>query len=192
MTTIVIALADGFAEWETTLLGAVARSYYRAEVRYAAPGARPVTSMGGMTVTPDLALDAIDRDAIDALVVCGGTIWQTSDAPDLTALLTGARARGKVVGAICDGTIAAARSGILDAVRHTSNGAGHLDGTGYGGKARYENVPHAVTDHGIVTAPGTAPVSFMAEVMKATGLADDQLAPFVAMHAAQYGGSSHP
>jgi putative intracellular protease/amidase len=188
MTSIVTILTEGFADWETTLLGAVARGFYKAEVRYAAPGAKPVTSTGGMKVTPDLALEEIDVGAIDAMVVCGGAIWQTPAAPDLTDLLTAAHQQGKVIGAICDGTVAAARTGLLDKLRHTSNGAGYLDATGYKGKALYNDVPHAVTDHNVVTAAATAPVSFMSEVMKAVGLGDDQLDYYVGMHAAQFAG----
>jgi putative intracellular protease/amidase len=187
MTTIVIILTEGFADWETTLLGAVAHGFYKADVRYAAPGGQPVTSSGGMKVTPGMALEAVDVTELDALVVCGGTVWQTPQAPDLTRLLNDARAHGKVVGAICDGTLAAARTGILDKVGHTSNGAGYLDASGYAGKTHYRDVPHAVSDKGVITASATAPVSFMAEVMKATGLADDQLEYYIGMHAAQYG-----
>jgi putative intracellular protease/amidase len=187
MTTIVIILTEGFADWETTLLGAVAHGFYRAEVNYASPGGTPVTSSGGMNVSPGTALEDVDVSALDALVVCGGTIWQTPQAPDLTRILNAARAAGKVVAAICDGTVAAARTGILDDVTHTSNGAGYLDQTGYGGRSHYQDVQHAVSDRGVITASATAPVSFMAKVMRAVGLADEQLDFYVGMHAAQYG-----
>ena len=187
MTTIVTILTDGFADWETALLNAVAHGFYKAETQFASPGGRPVTSSGGMKVTPELALENLDLDQLDALIVCGGSIWQSPDAPDLTTLLNAAKAKGKVIGAICDGTVAAARTGLLDTIDHTSNGEGYLDGTGYKGKAHYRTSPHAVVDQKVVTAPATAPVSFMAEVMKAVGLADDNLDYYVGMHAAQYG-----
>lgn len=186
MTTILTILTDGFADWETALLNGAARAYYGITTLYAAPGGRKVTSMGGLRVTPDIALDAIDLDAVDAIVVCGGTAWHGQDAPDLGTLLKDARERGKVVGAICDGTVAAARTGILDDIGHTSSGAGYLDGTGYGGAARYRDVSFAVAEDGVVTAPATAPVSFMAEMMRALGLADDNLEFFLGMHAAQH------
>jgi putative intracellular protease/amidase len=187
MTTIVTILTEGFADWETGLLNGVARGFYRAETRYATPGGEPVTSTGGMQVTPDLALEDIDPAELDALVVCGGTAWQTPQAPDLTSLLTAAVKAGKVVGAICDGTVAAAKTGILDNVAHTSNGVGYLDTSGYKGKSRYRDVPHAVRDGNIVTGAATMPVSFMAEVMRAVGLADDQLEFYLGMHAAEHG-----
>ena len=40
MTTIVTVLTDGFADWETALLNAAARSYYGIETLFAAPGGR--------------------------------------------------------------------------------------------------------------------------------------------------------
>ncbi len=186
MTTIVTILTEGFADWETTLLNAVAHSFYKVETRYATPGGAPVTSSGGMRVTPDLALEAIDLDTVDAVIVCGGTIWQSPEAPDLRPLLTAARARDKLIGLICDATVAAAAAGLLDTVRHTSNGAGYLDATLYGGAALYVDTAKAVTDARIVTAAGVAPVSFMAAIMAGLGLADDNLAYYVGMHAAQF------
>lgn len=186
MATIVTILTDGFADWETALLNAVARSFYGCTIRIASPGGRPVTSSGGMMVTPDLALEDIDLEGTDAVVVSGGSAWQQPGAPVLDALLTEARRADKVIGLICDATVAAAKAGFLDEIAHTSNGAGYLDGTGYDGKTRYRDVPYAVRDGRIVTAPGTAPVSFMAEVMRALGLGDANLDYYLGLHAAQH------
>lgn len=186
MTTIITILTDGFADWETALLNAAARSYYKVDTRFATPGGKPVTSSGGLQVTPDLAMEDIDLAAVDAVIVSGGTIWQTAAAPDLTDLLTSAHEAGKVVGAICDATVAAARTGLLDRVQHTSNGAGYLDGTGYRGAVLYRDVPAAVTDARVITAPATAPVSFMAAVMRALGLGDANLDYYVGMYAAEH------
>lgn len=186
MTTIVTVLTENFADWETALLNAVARSFYGTEVRFAAPGGKAVTSSGGMRVTPDLAFEDIDLDQLDALVISGGTIWQRPEAPDLKPILTAAHEKGKVIGLICDATVAGAKTGLLDKVAHTSNGEGYLDGTGYKGGRLYRDVPHAISDAKVVTAPATAPVSFMAEVMRALGIADDNLDFYVGMHAAQF------
>ena len=186
MTKIVTVLTEGFADWETGLLNGAARTFYGVETAYATPGGEPVTSSGGMKVAADVALEDIDVDELDALIVCGGTAWQQPGAPDLRALLTAAEAKNKVIGVICDGTVAAARTGLLDRHAHTSNGAGYLDATGYKGKARYSDVPHAVTDGRLVTAPGTAPVSFMGAVMRALGIGGDELDFYLGLHAAQH------
>jgi putative intracellular protease/amidase len=188
MTRIVTILTEGFADWETGLLNGAARGFYGLETHFASPGGEPVRSAGGMKVEPDIALASVDVGALDALIVCGGDAWQGPGAPDLTAMLGQAQDQGKVIAAICDGTVALARSGLLDDVAHTSNGAGYLDATGYRGKALYRNVPHAVFDRQIITAPGTAPVSFMAATMRALGLGGDQLDFYLGLHAAEHGG----
>lgn len=187
MTTIATILTEGFADWETAILNSVAR-YTGQKTVFVTPGGAPVTSTGGFKVTPDLALEDLDLDTIDALVVSGGTIWQSEAAPDVSTPIQSARAKGKVVAGICDGTMVLARAGMLDTVDHTSNGVGYLDGTGYGGAARYRDVPYAVRDGKIVTATATAPVGFMSEVFAALGLADDNLAYYVGMHAAEHAG----
>ena len=188
MSHIVTILTEGFADWETTLLNAVARGFYKAETTYASPGGRPVTSMGGMRVTPDVAIEAINPAEIDALVICGGSAWKQTGAPDITAVVQDARKAGKIVAGICDGTFALAKTGVLDGVVHTSNGVGYLDETGYRGRASYLDEPAAVSANGIITASATAPVSFAEKVLEAVGLADDQLHYYVAMHARQYAG----
>ncbi len=187
MTTILTILTEGFADWETALLNAVAHAFYKVETRFATPGGLPVTSSGGMTVTPSLKLEEIDAADFDAIIVCGGTIWQSPAAPDVAPLLRDAKAKGKLIGLICDATVAGAKAGLLDGIRHTSNGAGYLDFTGYAGAALYRDTEGAVSDGGIVTAGGTSPVAFMAAVMEGLGLADDNLSYYVGMHAAQFG-----
>jgi len=186
MTTIVTILTQGYADWETALLNAVARQYYEVDTLYATPDGRPVVSAGGLRVTPDLAIADIDPGAMDALVLNGGTAWSAPDAPELGDVLHAARASGRLVAAICDGTLALARAGLLDQVRHTGNAPDALTATGYAGAALYQQTPAAVSDGGVVTAPGTAPVSFMAAVMAGLGRHDDNLAFYLGLHAAEH------
>ena len=186
MTKIVTILTEGFADWETTLLNAVAHTYYKVVTTYATPGGKSVTSSGGMRVTPDMAAEDVKPDDFDAVIVCGGSAWQGANPPDVAPLLHATKDRGVLLGLICDGTVAAAKAGILDDVRHTSNGAGYLDETGYKGKALYRDTAAAVTDHRIVTAAGTSPVAFMSAIMEGLGVADDNLSYYVGLHAAQY------
>ena len=124
MTRIVTVLTEGFADWETTLLNAVARGFYRVETTYASPGGKPVTSMGNMNVQPQLSLADIDPAGIDALVICGGAGWRQPEAPDISLLARSVHEAGKLVAGICDGTFALARTGLLDDIAHTSNGVG--------------------------------------------------------------------
>jgi putative intracellular protease/amidase len=189
MTTFLTILTQGYADWETALLNATAKGYYGVETRFATPGGRPVTSAGGLKVTPDMAIENIDLGDFDVLLVNGGTAWSQPDAPDIGKLARDAVAAGKIVGGICDGTVALARSGVLDTARHTSNSTDNLPPTGYKGAGFYQDVPYAVTDGRIVTAPGTAPVSFMAAILDQLGLKDANLDFYLGLHAAEHGAS---
>jgi putative intracellular protease/amidase len=186
MTKIVTILTDGFADWETSLLNAVARGFYSVDTAYATLDGMPVVSMGGMKVTPDFALSDLDAAGYDALIVCGGGAWEQPDAPDISTSLQKARTDGKVVAGICAGSYQLARAGLLDGVAHTSNSSADLEATGYRGLAHYRETAEAVRDGKIVSAAGVAPVSFMAKVMEALGLRDGNLDFYVGLHAAQY------
>lgn len=186
MTTIVTILTPGYADWETALLNAGARDYYGVETRFATPGGEMITSSGGLRVTPHLAVEDIEMSTIDAIIVNGGSIWSTPAAPDLSALLRVASDAGKTVGGICDGVMALARAGLLDTVRHTANGPESLPDTGYKGGALFTGSPKAVLDGKIVTAPGTAPVSFMGAVLEAMGLRDGDLDFYLGLYAAEH------
>ena len=187
MTSAITILTDNFADWETALLNSTARLYYGFYTRFATPGGQPVTSSGGMLVTPQLALEDISLDELDLLMVCGGSSWQSGKAPDLTALLRAAQAKNIVLAGICDGTRVLAQAGVLDNVRHTSNSAANLLETGYAGAALYQDVPWAVADQRVITAPGTAPVTFTREVLRTLGIHDDNLTAYLAMHGAEHG-----
>lgn len=159
---IAIVLLDGFADWEVGLFAAAGRAWLGARIRFHAPGGRPVRSMGGLAAMPDAALEDLRTGDHDALALIGSSGWEADGAPDLTDLVRGDLAAGRPVGAICGGTVAAARAGALDDRRHTSNAAAYLieHARGYRGAAHYVDGPRAVVDGSLVTAPGTAPASF--------------------------------
>lgn len=121
-----------------------------------------------------------------AVVAVGGVIWETEDAPDLNVLLADQHAGGGVVAGICGGTLAPARAGLLDETAHTSNDVDFLRDNvkGYAGADLYRQSAVAVSDNHVVTAPGTAPVSFTAAIFESGGLGADTVAQFRAMLAA--------
>lgn len=186
MTRVITILTENFSDWETALINSAGRCYYGFDTRFATPGGSPVTSSGGLLVSAHLAIEAIDPDEIELLIVCGGTLWQTDRAVDITGLVAAAYQGNVIVAGICDGTRVLAQSGVLDTVRHTSNSAENLSSLNYAGAAYYQNVPYAVADRRVITAPGTAPVSFMAEILRTLNIGDENLNAYLAMHAAEH------
>jgi putative intracellular protease/amidase len=121
-----------------------------------------VTSEGGLVVKPDGAFDDIQPEKTRAIIVCGSGKWARKDATDISPLLNSAVEEGVLVGAICAGTVAAARSGLFEGRRHTSNGRDWIlkHCRDYKGRHLYQNVNDAIFDKGVVTAPSSAPASF--------------------------------
>lgn len=188
MLRIAIALAEDFADWECALLMAVARSYLGVEILTATPDGQPVTSMGGLKVAPDLAYAALVPERYDALVIPGGLGWEKGHAFDYGPMARDFHAAGKVVAGICAAASALASTGILDSVAHTGNAlASHQKYPAYRGEALYRDQPQAVSDGKIVTAPGSAPITFTKEILKALDLwtpeAESEIRAFSREHA---------
>jgi len=163
MTTILALLTPDYADWEFGLLAAVARGYCDIDVLTASADGRPVVSAGGLMVTPDMAFNDIDLGRLRAT-------WESPAAPDIADLLQAAHWDQRLIAAICGGTRALAAAGLLDRVQHTSNSADYLaDIVAYRGHDFYRDVPDALRSGNIITAPGTAPVTFMRAVIGALG-----------------------
>ena len=61
-----------------------------------------------------------------------------------------------------------ARAGLLDNRYHTSNARAYLAASGYRGGRFYREVP-AISDQGVITASGVAPIDFAREIFQALG-----------------------
>ncbi len=180
----------GWADWEAGFVLAALREYFGFTVRIATPGGVEAISIGGVRAAADLAFADVRPEELDVLLVIGSERWRDETNPEVVDLLRRAGAAGKPIGAICAGTLAAARAGLLDGRAHTSNSrdflTAHADG--YAGADRYVETPRAVHDDGVVTAPGSAPGSFSVAVLRL--VAPDQadaIDGYAAMLAAEYG-----
>lgn len=160
--TIGFVFVEGVADWEFGMLSASAAEWFRARAVALAPVARTVRSIAGFLLTPERGVSVSENADLDAVAVIGSDLWPTSAAPDLTPLLQSVAGRDGVVGGICGGTLPLARAGLFAEARHTSNGRdwilNHVPA--YSGHENYEDVPHAVADGRIVSAPGSAPGTF--------------------------------
>jgi putative intracellular protease/amidase len=182
MKRLAVLLTEGYADWECGQLIASARSEFKFDVVITSPDGNMVTSMGGLRSLVDISFDKIDSATTDCLVLCGGTIWETEKAPDLNARLQQFASSNCVMGAICGATLAYARAGLLNDTAHTSNAPGYLAAAKeYRGEAFYRNVPHAIRSDRMVTAAGTAPITFTAEIYRALGLGGAELDEYVVM-----------
>jgi putative intracellular protease/amidase len=159
---------DGYADWEPAhALSELRRSGNRSVVVVGFSD-EPVTSMGGLRVSPDITLRETRLPEVEILVLPGGDFWEGSyPEAELNRVLIGLVASGVPVAAICGGTLALARAGLLNDRHHTSNMPGYLaeHAPQYSGASLYEDGP-AVSDGGVITASGLAPVDFAREIFK--------------------------
>lgn len=188
MANIGVVLTPGFADWEYAFIAGTAKPFYGIDVRFFTPAPGNLRSQGGLAVTLDDGLEQCLQWRPDVVAVIGGMVWESTAAPDITAFLQTLHGQGATLAGICGATLALARAGLLDSVAHTSNSADflHRNAPGYAGAALYKNTPAAVHAGRIITAPGTAPISFTAEVFAAAGLAPQSTAQFRAMLAAEH------
>jgi putative intracellular protease/amidase len=163
---IQILVFDGFADWEPAFALAELRRSGGRSVVTVGFGLGPVTSMGGLRVVPDRALADIRPAEMEMLILPGGDMWESSyPEAEVNQTLNDLVAADVPVAAICGGTLAVARAGLLNRRRHTSNMPGYIAEhcPDYSGASLYEVVP-SVNDQGVITASGLAPVEFAREI----------------------------
>ncbi|QCW27432.1 glutamine amidotransferase [Lysobacter enzymogenes] len=156
---IVLLMIDRPADWEYAPLAGAAHAWFGIDVVSASIDAAPLTTMGGLSLQPQRRLAELDPGDGDLWVVPGSPLWDEAPAPAPIVRPCASAPRAAIAG-ICGGTRALAAAGLLNERAHTSNEPGYLDAVpGYSGQAQYREQA-CVSTGGIVTAPGTSPVSF--------------------------------
>lgn len=185
---VALILTPGFADWEYAFIAGVGGPFYGLDVAFFAPQPGTLCSQGGLTAVVEKGVDEVADWHPSAIVVVGGTVWETAHAPDISVLLKEQLERGVTVAGICGGTLALARAGLLNDRAHTSNDADFLtrNAANYAGQSHFVASASAVVDSHVITAPGTAPVSFSARVFGALGVDEDTVRQFKAMMAAEH------
>lgn len=188
MTKVAVMLTEGFADWEYALIGGTGGPFYGLDVQYFAPESGELQSQGGLTARVSQDFEALMAWQPAVVVVVGGMIWETDNAPDVSNILKSLHGSGTSIGGICGGTLALARAGLLDSTSHTSNDGDFLKkhASGYQGEAFYQPSASAVSADRVITAPGTAPASFTVAVFAAAGLSDEVTSQFKRMMAAEH------
>lgn len=169
---------DTMSDWEIGYLTAEINTgrYFRKDatpVKLVTVGAdkNPITTMGGMKVTPEISVEECIIGSGDMLILAGGETWTAPVHNSILEKASESLANGNYVAGICGATFGLAQKGLLDTTRHTSNDLGYLKMMipNYVGESHYE-YKGAVTDNNLITAAGIAPLEFTVEVMKALGV----------------------
>jgi putative intracellular protease/amidase len=161
MKTCYLFLFDGFADWEPALVTSGLNSNTEFAVRTFSVDGKIVNSMGNLQVKPDLDLNEIRGASFDLLILPGGKEWEKGGNSGILEFTKETFEKGITIAAICAATTFLAKIGILNSVRHTSNGLEYLKGQvpNYTAEANYVIQP-CVKDKNIITANGAAMIEF--------------------------------
>lgn len=188
MAKVAIILTQDFADWEYALLAGTGRAFYGLDIQFFGPEIGQISTQGGLHVFVPQNLDEIFRWLPEVIVVVGGNSWTSKNAPNISELLKAQHSGGGVVAGICGGTLALARAELLNETLHTSNDIDFLkqNAKGYSGSEYFRESATAMCENRVITAPGTAPVSFTAAVFESAGLKKDKVLQFKQMMAAEH------
>lgn len=169
---VLFVLLDDYADWEGAFLASSLNSGVTPDgnTRYiaktVAPTPEAVRSLGGFRTVPDYCFQNVPADYA-ALILVGGTRWDSDEALQVIPIVEQALKRGIIVGAICNAASFLAAHGFLNHVRHTGNTVEQLK---LWGKGNYTNEAgfveqQAVADGLMVTANGTGYLEFCRELL---------------------------
>ena len=179
MEIIAIYATETISDWEyayltTQVAEAEAQVPDRFKVLFVGESLGAVRSKGGIEVAPCLTLQDIqNRTDIAAFVVPGADTYFDGHEQLLDTIKV-LNKNEVLLAAICGGTVAFARAGVLDHCKHTSNAQGFLATVNYANIDGYKE-EDVVFDGGVITASGLAPVLFTAAVLRAAGVYPDDV-----------------
>jgi putative intracellular protease/amidase len=178
-STAYLLVFDGLADWEPAHALCEINKSGKFDVVTAGFSTSPVSTMGGLKLTPDATIDNLDESAARILILPGGDMWEKKSNPQLKALLCRLHQRNVPIAAICAATLEIARAGLTRGVRHTSNAREYLQAMVPDYQDSDWYVDHlAVADKYIITASGLGSLEFAREVIRQLNLyseADTQL-----------------
>jgi putative intracellular protease/amidase len=170
--TVYVAVYDTLADWEYGYLAARVNSPAlqsdpdRFRVRTASHDGLAVTTMGGVRIDPDVALESVEAEGTALFVLPGADAWTEGESLQPFARAAADLLEANVpVAAICGAVVGLAREGVLDRRTHTGNSRAELDSTHYAGGEHFRDTD-AVTDRGLITASAREPVAFAREAFR--------------------------
>ena len=189
--TCYLFVFDGYADPEPALAIASLQAFTDCAVYTFSVDGTPIRSMANIHVQPDRAMNHVDPETTDLLILPGGEAWENGGNGEVLPLVQKMLDQQKTVAAICGATIGLARAGYLDNIKHTSNSPGYLGNfvPGYKGAQHYQAQP-AVMDGNIITANGAGIMDFMVTILK-NGFMDEPTAD-MAERLYKSGGQDNP
>ncbi len=126
-----------------------------------------ITTMGGLSIKPEISVDEWTFERKDLFILPGGTTWMEEIHQPILGKVGQALKHGTIVAAICGAIEGLANMGYLDTRKHTSNNLEYTKMVcpNYEGEKFYKSEP-AVSDADLITASGIAPLEFAMEVLK--------------------------
>lgn len=175
MKTAYLLVFNGLSDWEPGLAVAEINKSIEYVVKTVGFNHKTIKTMGGISIVPDYTLQEIDYDDAAILILPGGEMWENDPVDDLVPVVRKFIDKKILVAAICGPTVFLPRHGLLENIKHTSNGRGYLKNLigEYKGSDMYVNQP-SVSDKGIITANGIASVEFSRDVLGELGVYDDK------------------
>jgi putative intracellular protease/amidase len=180
-TTRIVHLAvyDTMADWETGYVAAFINSPWWAgqdwpwRIRTVGATTEPITTLGGVRIVPDVALDALRPEESAMLALPGAHMWDIGGGGAFTTKAREFLDAGVPVAAICGATFGLARDGLLDNRPHTSSALAYLEPSGYSGATHFRDEP-TVTDGDLITAGPTNPIEFARAIFERLDLFGDK------------------
>lgn len=168
--TVHLAVYDTLADWEFGYATAqinipqFQKVPGRYRVRTVGATLDPVTSIGGLRITPDLALADIDPADSAMLILPGADTWESGANAAFGAAARRWLDAGVPVAAICGATMGLAAEGLLNDRAHGGNAVAQLSSVpGYTGAAHFRQ-ERAVRADGLVTAGAASALEFAREI----------------------------
>lgn len=174
---VFVFVFNGFSDWEIAYLTPEIKKSDAFDLIYFSKDGKPVLSMGGLCVLPEMSLTEIKINDAYMLVLPGGTAWENGENNEIGLFVKTMFAKKRTIAAICGATIYLGQHGFLNELKHTSIDLYYLKTctAEYLGEKNYIN-SLAVTDENIITASGVAPIEFAREIFtKLELMKDDEI-----------------
>src|SRR5579885_1176116 len=110
---IYLLVFDGLADWEPALILCELNKKDGYEINTVGFSKSIITTMGGIKIIPDRSLAEITTENAKLFIIPGGKIWFDKISPELTEVLNTFNKHNILIGALCAGTLAIAKSGLL-------------------------------------------------------------------------------